>query len=273
MSSARDRRIPLPPTGKLAENLTPVDGLDGIDECGPGRLSRLVHKEGEPLRLSSLLVKPNRPFLDLAVGGEIGEETVRGHVSGDAAYVDPAEEDVLTGGAGFSEAGGGELGDGHPAVDLLRRFLQREEGPVDVLVDDESIALAPAGRPVMDHDGLLEVAEGGEDGAEPIGGRLPPEAANEKLPLGKVAVCDGADSVEDASIVAHGLGDDDPELVLGEGLEDLAGNLGGQPGLWRRLAGAVVVRLPLLGGGGIHGRRTERGNPYSPTSDHRTKFP
>lgn len=61
---------------------------------------------------------------------------------------------------------------------------------------DEPVALGAAGGLVGDDDGLLEVAEGGEDGPERVGVGLPAEPPHEELAEGRVPVGGGAHGVE-----------------------------------------------------------------------------
>lgn len=93
---------------------------------------------------------------------------------------------------------------------------------------DEAVALGFSCGLVEDDDGLVEVAVGGEDGSEGVGGGIAGEAADEELAEGGVTVGEGADGVEDVGVAEGGGLEEVEELVLGEGLEDLADVVGGE---------------------------------------------
>lgn len=78
----------------------------------------------------------------------------------------------------------------------------------------------------MDDDGLVELAEGGEEGAEGVGGGVGAEASDEELPEGGVLVGDGADGFEDVGVANDGVFEDVDELVLSKGLEEPPGVFG-----------------------------------------------
>lgn len=195
------------------------------------------------------------------------KEALRRHVGGDVPDEDLAEGDVGRGGATGAggparrppgRAGGGELRDGHAAVDLLRGLLEGEDGGVGVAERDEPVALGAAGGLVGDDDGLLEVAEGGEDGPERVGVGLPAEPPHEELAEGRVPVGGGAHGVEGHPRGERGGGGDVGELVPGERLDEaeevVAGEAerGGARGRGGGHGRAVLVGLALLGVG-IHG--------------------
>lgn len=86
---------------------------------------------------------------------------------------------------------------------------------------DEAVALGFSGGLVEDYDGLVELAEGGEDGAEGIGGGVGAEAADEELSEGEVSVGDGAQGFEDVRVANDGVFEDFYEMLVGHGLEEL----------------------------------------------------
>lgn len=55
---------------------------------------------------------------------------------------------------------------------------------------DKAVAFGLSGGFVSDDDGFVDVTEGGEEGAEFVGGGFPTEAANEELAAGGVGVGD-----------------------------------------------------------------------------------
>lgn len=122
---------------------------------------------------------------------------------------------------------------------------------------DEPVALGAAGGLVGDDDGLLEVAEGGEDGPERVGVGLPAEPPHEELAEGRVPVGGGAHGVEGHPRGERGGGGDVGELVPGERLDEAEEVVGVRPSAaaprpGRRPRPPVLVGLALLGVG-IHG--------------------
>lgn len=126
---------------------------------------------------------------------------------------------------------------------------------------DKPVALGPPGGFVSDDDGLLEVAVGGEDGAERVGCGLPPKPPNEELAEGRVAVGGCAHGVERVRRDERGGGRDVRKLVPGERLEEAEDVVAGEaqrgsPTDGRGGDSAVLVGLALLGKG-IHGHGGE----------------
>ena len=116
------------------------------------------------------------------------KKLVRGEVWRHVGDVDLTESHVDGVGVQRRVSGGGELRDGDAAVDALAGLAEGEERAVNVAEGDEAVALRLAGGLVEYDDGLLEVAVGGEEGAEAVGGGVPAEAADEELTLGDVGV-------------------------------------------------------------------------------------
>ncbi|PON93247.1 hypothetical protein TorRG33x02_108190 [Trema orientale] len=87
-----------------------------------------------------------------------------------------------------------------------------------------------AGGLVEDHDGLLELAVSGEEGAEAFGGGVPPESFDEELRMGDIAICDRSNAVEHISVSVAGddFLEDIEELVQIERVDELSSVLGGE---------------------------------------------
>lgn len=118
-----------------------------------------------------------------------------------------------------------------------------------MLESDEAVALALPRGLVEDDDGLLELAVGGEEGAEAVVGGVPAEAADEELAAGGVGVGDGAGGGAEVGVAEQGVLEEVEELVLGEALEHPAALVAGEGGAGIggvRRRHAVVVHLPLL---------------------------
>lgn len=133
------------------------------------------------------------------------EELVRREIRRNVGDINLPERDVGSVGVGAGIPRGCELRDGDAAVDSLAWLAEGEEGTVDMAERHEAIALGLTGGLVEDHDGLLELAVGREQGAEAVGGCVPTEAADEELALGDVGVGDGADGGEDVGVTGDGV--------------------------------------------------------------------
>lgn len=90
-----------------------------------------------------------------------------------------------------------------------------------MLKRDEAVALGFSGGLIEDYDCLVKLAEGGEDGAEGIGGGVGAETADEELSESEVSVGDGAQRFEDVRVVNDGVFKDFYEMLVGHGLEEL----------------------------------------------------
>ncbi|PON73816.1 LOW QUALITY PROTEIN: hypothetical protein TorRG33x02_248680 [Trema orientale] len=211
--------------GQFTSHLVPINVLDRINEGGPRTILGLVHKESKTLRLTRSLIKPQRAFLNLPVHREVAQEPLRRDIKGHIPDINLPRRDIAGPGRRAVVPGQprrGELGHRDSAVDFLAGLFQGEEGAVGVLEGDEAVPFGLAGVLVEDNDGLVEVAVGGEEGAEGLGGGLGAEAADEELPEGGVAVREGAHSVEDVRVANDGVLEDVEELVVGEGVEEPA---------------------------------------------------
>lgn len=147
----------------------------------------------------------------------MAQQPLGGDVERHVANVNLPRPDVATGSGAVGSAGqtrGGELRDGDSAIDLLAGLLEGKESAVGVLEGDEAVAFGLAGVLVEDDDGLVEIAVGGEEGAEGVGCGLEAEAADEELAKGGLAVGDGADGVEDIGVPYDGVLEDVEELLL-----------------------------------------------------------
>lgn len=117
---------------------------------------------------------------------------------------------------------GRELGDGDPTVDFLAGFFQGEKGTIGVLEGHKAITFRLSCGLIEDNYGLVEVAVGGKESAKGLGGGLGAEATDEELTEGRITIGNGADGVENVEVSYGGVLEDVDELVLSEGLEELA---------------------------------------------------
>lgn len=127
---------------------------------------------------------------------------------------------------------------------------------------DEAVAPRFSGDLIEDDNGLLELAVGGEQSAEALGGGVPAEASDEELALRGVEIGDRSDGVKDVHVAGDGLLEDVDELIRVESLNELASIFGGEFGDGGGVGvqnDAVLVQLSLLRW--IHWERAEKINP------------